>query len=198
MSKKNQKTVEQKVAEVVAENLPEVSPEQVAVAVEVTNWDRTITPKEGAVDDVKFDFERPEMKGAKCDGVRYARVTDKGCVMQVRIWEGIERHWWTVKDAMDSGVLPEEYAKFKGYFVEYDAKIARVEMMEKMGLDVPTGVALAYADGVKAKKDAIAKRNAREEKIVNDGKEAYTNKAKKSAGERFDEIERRVNERKAK
>ena len=118
--------------------------------------------------------------------------------MQVRVTEGADRHWWTVKDAIDAKVLSEDYAAWTGHFAEYDAKIARVELMEKLGLDIPNGVAMAYAEGVKAKKAAEAARAEREEKIVNGGKEAYVKAAGDKAGTRFDKIETRVKARKCK
>ena len=109
-----------------------------------------------------------------------------------------ESHWWTVKDAIDAGVLGEDYAKFTGHYVRWDAQIARVELMEMLGLDIPNGVALSYAAGVKDKKAAEAARAEREEKIVNGGKDAYCNKASANAGKRFDKIADRVKARQGK
>ena len=151
-----------------------------------------------------MDFERTDVVGAKITGVRYAKIDDNGRVMQIRAQTAystgmaVETHWWTVKDAIDAGVLGKDYAGFTGHFAEYDAKIARVELMEKLGIDVPNGVAMAYAEGVKAKKAAEAARAEREEKIVNGGREAYVKAAGDKAGSRFDKIETRVKARQGK
>ena len=145
-----------------------------------------------------MDFERTDMAGAKFTGARYAKIDDNGRVMQVRVTEGIEGHWWTVKDAIDAGVLGEDYAGFTGHFAEYGAKSARVELMEKLGLDIPNAVALAYAEGVKAKKAAEAARAEREAEIVKGGRDAYCDKASTNAGKRFDKIADRVKAREGK
>ena len=67
-----------------------------------------------------------------------------------------------------------------------------------LGLDIPNGVALSYAAGVKDKKAAEAARAEREEKIVNGGKDAYVKAAGDKAGTRFDKIETRVKARQGK
>lgn len=198
MSKKTNKKIKAntEVAETLAK--AEIVPASIQAEPAHENWDRVITPKKGAPEAEEMDFERTDMAGAKITGARYAKIDDNGRVMQVRVIEGTERHWWTVKDAIDAGVLGEDYAGFTGHFAEYDAKIARVELMEKLGLDIPNGVAMAYADGVMAKKAAEAARAEREEKIVNGGKEAYQLKASNSAGKRFDKIADRVKARQGK
>ena len=184
----------------VAETLAKAEVVPASIQAEPThgNWDRVITPKEGAAETEKMDFERTDMAGAKITGARYAKIDDNGRVMQVRVVEGNGGHWWTVKDAIDAGVLDKDYAGFTGHFAEYNAKIARVELMEKLGIDVPDGVAMAYAEGVKAKKAAEAARAEREEKIVNGGKDAYVKAAGDKAGARFDKIETRVKARQGK
>lgn len=198
MSKKTNKKIKAntEVAETLAK--AEVVPASIQAEPAHENWDRVITPTKGAPEADKMDFERTDIAGAEITGVRYAKIDDNGRVMQVRVTEGIEGHWWTVKDAIDAKVLPEDYAAWTGHFAEYDAKIARVEIMEKLGLDIPNGVALAYAEGVKDKKAADAARAEREEKIVNGGKEAYVKAAGDKAGTRFDKIETRVKARKCK
>ena len=198
MSKKTNNKIKAntEVAETLAK--AEVVPASIQAEPTHENWDRVITPKEGAPEAEKMDFERTDMAGAKITGARYAKIDDNGRVMQVRVVEGIECHWWTVKDAIDAGVLGEGYAGFTGHFAEYDAKIARVELMEKLGLDIPNGVALAYADGVKAKKAADAARAEREADIVKGGKDAYVKAAGDKAGTRFDKIETRVKARQGK
>ena len=198
MSKKTNKKIKAntKVAEILAK--AEVVPASIQAEPTRENWDRVITPKEGAAEADKMDFERTDMAGAKVTGARYAKIDDNGRVMQVRVTEGIEGHWWTVKDAIDAGVLGEGYAGFTGHFAEYDAKIARVELMEKLGLDVPNGVAMAYAEGVKDKKAADAARAKRDAEIVKGGREAYCDKASTNAGKRFDKIADRVKAREGK
>ena len=198
MSKKTNNKIKAntEVAETLAK--AEVVPASIQAEPTHENWDRVITPKEGAAEAEKMDFERTDLAGAKITGARYSKIDDHGRVMQVRVVEGIEGHWWTVKDAIDAGVLGEDYAGFTGHFAEYDAKIARVELMEKLGLDIPNGVAMAYAEGVKAKKAAEAARAEREEKIVNGGRDAYVKAAGDKAGTRFDKIETRVKARQGK
>ena len=202
MSKKTNKKTNKKIKAntEVAETLAkaEVVPASIQAEPTLENWDRVITPKEGAAEAEKMDFERTNMAGANVTGARYAKIDDNGRVMQVRVTEGIEGHWWTVKDAIDAGVLGDGYAGFTGHFAEYDAKIARVELMEKLGIDVPNGVAMAYAEGVKAKKAAEAARAKHEEKIVNGGRDAYVKAAGDKAGARFDKIETRVKARQGK
>lgn len=195
MSKKTNNKIKANTEVVEALAKAEVAPASIQAEPTHENWDRVITPKEGAAETDKMDFERADMAGAKVTGARYSKIDDHGRVMQVRVVEGIEGHWWTVKDAIDAGVLGEDYAGFTGHFVEYNAKIARVELMEKLGLDIPNGVAMAYAEGVKAKKAAEAARAEREEKIVNGGRDAYVNAAGDKAGTRFDKIEARVKAR---
>lgn len=196
MSKKTNNKIKAntEVAETLAK--AEVVPASIQAEPTHENWDRVITPKKGAAEAEKMDFERTDMAGAKITGARYAKIDDNGRVMQVRVTEGIEGHWWTVKDAIDAKVLSEDYAAWTGHFAEYDAKIARVEIMEKLGMDIPNGVALAYAQGVKDKKAAEAARAEREERIVNGGKNAYVKAAGDKAGTRFDKIEERVKARK--
>lgn len=196
MSKKTDNKIKAntEVAETLAK--AEVVPASIQAEPTHENWDRVITPKKGAAEAEKMDFERTDMAGAKITGARYAKIDDNGRVMQVRVTEGIEGHWWTVKDAIDAKVLSEDYAAWTGHFAEYDAKIARVEIMEKLGMDIPNGVALAYAQGVKDKKAAEAARAEREERIVNGGKNAYVKAAGDKAGTRFDKIEERVKARK--
>lgn len=198
MSKKTNNKIKAntEVAETLAK--AEVVPASIQAEPTHENWDRVITPKEGAPEAEKMDFERTDMAGAKITGARYAKIDDNGRVMQVRVVEGIEGHWWTVKDAIDAGVLGEGYAGFTGHFAEYDAKIARVELMEKLGLDIPNGVAMAYAEGVKAKKAADAARAEREADIVKGGKDAYVKAAGDKAGTRFDKIADRVKARQGK
>ena len=201
MSAKKDKKL--KVAEETVEKVTEqlgVAEEAVVVATEVSreDWDRVVTPTTDKDDGVKFDHDRKDMKGSKVDGVRYARINERGVVMQVRVEEGIERHWWTLKDAIDAMVLGAEYEKWTGYFTGYDGAIARVEIMEKLGLPVTDAAAMAYANGVKLRKEAEAKRAARESEIVAGGKTAFVIKAKDAAEKRFDKIEARVNEREAK
>lgn len=195
MSKKTNNKIKANTEVVEALAKAEVVPASIQAEPTHENWDRVITPKEGAAETEKMDFERTDLAGAKITGARYSKIDDHGRVMQVRVVEGIEGHWWTVKDAIDAGVLGEDYAGFTGHFVEYNAKIARVELMEKLGLDIPNGVAMAYAEGVKAKKAAEAARAEREEKIVNGGRDAYVNAAGDKAGTRFDKIEARVKAR---
>ena len=204
MSKKTNKKIKAntKVAETLAK--AEVVPASIQAEPTRENWDRVITPKEGAAEAEKMDFERTDVVGAEINGVRYAKIDDNGRVMQIRARTAystgmaVETHWWTVKDAIDAGVLGEDCAGFTGHFAEYDAKIARVELMEKLGLDIPNGVAMAYAEGVKAKKAAEAARAEREEKIVNGGRDAYVKAAEDKAGARFDKIETRVKARQGK
>lgn len=181
-----------------AEALAEKQIEAVSVHAEPTrpDWDRVITPKADAKDDVVFDFDRGNVKGCAVDGVRYAKIDDHGRVMQIRVAEATtDRHWWTVKDAIDAGILSDDFAAWTGHMAEYDAKIARVEVMEKLGMDIPNGVALAYAQGVKNKKDAIKAREEKENAIVLGGKDAYVKDASVKAGTRFDKIETRVKAR---
>lgn len=187
----------------VAETLAKAEIVPASIQAEPTqNWDRVITPKKGAPEAEKMDFERTDIVGSEITGVRYAKIDDNGRVMQVRARTAystgmaVETHWWTVKDAIDAGVLGEGYAKFTGHYVRWDAQIARVELMEMLGLDIPNGVALSYAAGVKDKKAAEAARAEREEKIVNGGKDAYCDKASTNAGKRFDKIADRVKARK--
>ena len=198
MSKKTNNKIKAntEVAETLAK--AEVVPASIQAEPTHENWDRVITPKEGAAEAEKMDFERKDLSGAKITGARYAKIDDNGRVMQVRVVEGNESHWWTVKDAIDAKVLGEEYAGFTGHFAEYDAKIARVELMEKLGLDIPNGVALAYAEGVKEKRAAEKARAEREAEIVKGGKTAYCDKASANAGKRFDKIADRVKARKGK
>ena len=198
MSKKTNNKIKAntEVAETLAK--AEVVPASIQAEPTHENWDRVITPKEGAAETDKMDFERTDVVGAKITGARYAKIDDRGRVMQVRVVEGTERHWWTVKDAIDAGVLGEDYAAWTGHFAEYDAKIARVELMEKLGLDIPNGVAMAYAEGVMAKKAAEAARAEREAKIVKGGRDVYCDKASTNAGKRFDKIADRVKAREGK
>ena len=198
MSKKTNNKIKAntEVAETLAK--AEVVPASIQAEPTHENWDRVITPKEGAEEADKMDFERTDLAGAKITGARYAKIDDNGRVMQIRVVEGTERHWWTVKDAIDAGVLGDGYAGFTGHFAEYDAKIARVEIMEKLGLDIPNGVAMAYAEGVMAKKAAEAARAEREAKIVKGGRDAYCDKASTNAGKRFDKIADRVKAREGK
>lgn len=198
MSKNTNKKIKAntEVAETLAK--AEIVPASIQAEPTRENWDRVITPKKGTPEVEKMDFERTDMAGAKITGARYAKIDDNGRVMQVRVVEGTESHWWTVKDAIDAGVLGEDYAKFTGHYVRWDAQIARVELMEMLGLDIPNGVALSYAAGVKDKKAAEAARAEREEKIVNGGKDAYCNKASTNAGKRFDKIADRVKARQGK
>ena len=198
MSKKTNNKIKAntEVAETLAK--AEVVPASIQAEPTHENWDRVITPKEGAPEAEKMDFERDDISGAEITGARYAKIDDNGRVMQVRVVEGNESHWWTVKDAIDAKVLGEEYAGFTGHFAEYDAKIARVELMEKLGLDIPNGVALAYAEGVKEKRAAEKARAEREAEIVKGGKTAYCDKASANAGKRFDKIADRVKARKGK
>lgn len=198
MSKKTNNKIKAntEVAETLAK--AEIVPASIQAEPAHENWDRVITPKEGAPEAEKMDFERTDIVGSEITGVRYAKIDDHGRVMQVRVMEGKEGHWWTVKDAIDAGVLSEDYAAWTGHFAEYDAKIARVEIMEKLGMDIPNGVAMAYADGVMAKKDAERARAEREEKIVKGGKDAYCDKASTNAGKRFDKIADRVKARQGK
>ena len=204
MSKKTNNKIKAntEVAETLAK--AEVVPASIQAEPTRENWDRVITPKEGAPEAEKMDFERTDVVGAKITGVRYAKIDDNGRVMQIRAQTAystgmaVETHWWTVKDAIDAGVLGEDYAGFTGHFAEYDAKIARVELMEKLGIDVPNGVAMAYAEGVKAKKAAEAARAEREAEIVKGGRDAYCDKASTNAGKRFDKIADRVKAREGK
>lgn len=204
MSKKTNKKIKAntEVAETLAK--AEIVPASIQAEPAHENWDRVITPKKGAPEADKMDFEREDIVGAEITGVRYAKIDDHGRVMQVRAKTAyitgmaVETHWWTVKDAIDAGVLSEDYAAWTGHFAEYDAKIARVEIMEKLGLDVPNGVAMAYAEGVMAKKAAEAARAEREAEIVKGGKDAYQLKASNSAGKRFDKIADRVKARQGK
>ena len=198
MSKKTNKKIKAntEVAETLAK--AEIVPASIQAEPTHENWDRVITPKEGAEEAEKMDFERDDISGAKITGARYAKIDDNGRVMQVRVVSGNESHWWTVKDAIDAKVLGEEYAGFTGHFAEYDAKIARVELMEKLGLDIPNGVAMAYAEGVKEKRAAEKARAEREAEIVKGGKTAYCDKASANAGKRFDKIADRVKARKGK
>ena len=198
MSKKTNKKI--KANTEVAETLSKADIVPASIQAEPTheNWDRVITPKEGAEEADKMDFERDDLAGAEITGARYAKIDDNGRVMQVRVAEGNESHWWTVKDAIDAGVLGEDHAAWTGHFTEYDAKIARVELMEKLGLDIPNGVALAYAEGVKEKRAAEKARAEREAEIVKGGKTAYCDKASANAGKRFDKIADRVKARKGK
>ena len=203
MSKKTNKKIKAntEVAETLAK--AEIVPASIQAEPTHENWDRVITPKEGAEEAEKMDFERDDISGAKITGARYAKIDDNGRVMQIRAktaYESmaVETHWWTVKDAIDAKVLGEEYAGFTGHFAEYDAKIARVELMEKLGLDIPNGVALAYAEGVKEKKAAEKARAEREAEIIKGGKTAYCDKASANAGKRFDKIADRVKARKGK
>ena len=190
----------------VAETLAkaEIVPASIQAEPARENWDRVITPKEGAPEAEKMDFERKDIVGSEITGVRYAKIDDHGRVMQVRAKTAyftgmaVETHWWTVKDAIDAGVLGEDYAAWTGHFAEYDAKIARVEIMEKLGLDIPNGVAMAYAEGVKDKKAADAARAEREAEIVTGGRDAYCDKASTNAGKRFDKIADRVKARQGK
>ena len=197
MSKKTNKKIKAntEVAETLAK--AEIVPASIQAEPTHENWDRVITPKEGAPEAEKMDFERDDISG-EITGARYAKIDDNGRVMQVRVVSGNESHWWTVKDAIDAGVLGEEYAGFTGHFAEYDAKIARVELMEKLGLDIPNGVAMAYAEGVKEKRAAEKARAEREAEIVKGGKTAYCDKASANAGKRFDKIADRVKARKGK
>ena len=198
MSKKTNKKIKAntEVAETLAK--AEIVPASIQAEPTRENWDRVITPKEGAEEAEKMDFERGDISGAKTTGARYAKIDDNGRVMQIRVVDGNERHWWTVKDAIDAGVLGEDYAAWTGHFTEYDAKIARVELMEKLGLDIPNGVAMAYAEGVKEKRAAEKARAEREAEIVKGGKTAYCDKATANAGKRFDKIADRVKARKGK
>ena len=197
MSKKTNKKIKAntEVAETLAK--AEIVPASIQAEPTHENWDRVITPKEGAPEAEKMDFERDDISG-EITGARYAKIDDNGRVMQVRVVSGNESHWWTVKDAIDANVLGEEYAGFTGHFAEYDAKIARVELMEKLGLDIPNGVALAYAEGVKEKRAAEKARAEREAEILKGGKTAYCDKASANAGKRFDKIADRVKARKGK
>ena len=204
MSKNTNKKIKAntEVAEILAK--ADVVPASIQAEPTHENWDRVITPKKGAPEAEKMDFERTDVVGSKITGVRYAKIDDNGRVMQIRAQTAyltgmaVETHWWTVKDAIDAGVLGEDYAKFTGHYVRWDAQIARVELMEKLGLDIPDGVALSYAAGVKDKKGAEAARAEREEKIVTGGRDAYCNKASANAGKRFDKIETRVKARQGK
>ena len=204
MSKKTNNKIKAntEVAETLAK--AEVVPASIQAEPTHENWDRVITPKKGAAEADKMDFERTDVVGAKINGVRYAKIDDDGRVMQIRAQTAystgmaVETHWWTVKDAIDAGVLGEDYAGFTGHYVRWDAQIARVELMEKLGLDIPNGVALSYAAGVKDKKAAEAARAEREEKIVKGGKDAYVKAAGDKAGTRFDKIETRVKARQGK
>ena len=197
MSKKTNKKIKAntEVAETLAK--AEIVPASIQAEPTHENWDRVITPKEGAPEAEKMDFERDDISG-EITGARYAKIDDNGRVMQVRVVSGNESHWWTVKDAIDAKVLGEEYAGFTGHFAEYDAKIARVELMEQLELDVPNGVAMAYAEGVKEKRAAEKARAEREAEIVKGGKTAYCDKASANAGKRFDKIADRVKARKGK
>lgn len=204
MSKNTNKKIKAntEVAETLAK--AEIVPASIQAEPTRENWDRVITPKKGAPEADKMDFERTDIVGSEITGVRYAKIDDNGRVMQVRARTAystgmaVETHWWTVKDAIDAGVLGEGYAKFTGHYVRWDAQIARVELMEMLGLDIPNGVALSYAAGVKDKKAAEAARAEREEKIVNGGRDAYCDKASTNAGKRFDKIADRVKARQGK
>lgn len=194
MSKKTNKKINAnaEVAKTLAK--AEITPASIQAEPARPDWDRVITPTKGAHEVELMDFERTDLAGADdVTGARYAKIDDNGRVMQVRIVIGGDTHWWTVKDAIDAGILKsDEWAVWTGHFAEYDAKIARVEMMEKLGLDIPNGVALAYAEGVAAKKSAEFARAEREAEIINGGKDAYQKKASDNAGKRFDKMLARV------
>jgi len=186
MSKKNNKKTA--IKEVVEETAPEVEIVSTQTEPSRDDWDRKIVPTAGTPEAEAMDFERVGITAA-VTGARYARIDERGRVMQVRI-EG--SHWWTVQDAVDAGVIPEDFDQWSGHLAEYDAKIARVEIMERCGLPVPDGVAVAYAQGVADKKLAIAKKEKKEAEIVAAGKVVYADKAKTSAEKRFDKISERV------
>lgn len=84
----------------------------------------------------------------RCDinGVRYRRLDSGRCLLQVRMeFEGL-RKWVDVRDAVAYGISPTCCAQFKKQYSESEAKIARVELMEMLGLDVAAGVLWAYAN----------------------------------------------------
>lgn len=84
----------------------------------------------------------------RCDinGVRYRRLDSGRCLLQVRMeFEGL-RKWVDVRDAVVYGISPTCCAQFKKQYSESEAKIARVELMEMLGLDVAAGVLWAYAN----------------------------------------------------
>lgn len=171
----------------------ENTPTTTAKTIEVNG--KTVTVSATAVAPA-MDWERDYKNTvAEVTGVRYARIDDSGRVLQVRFNLDELPHWVTVKDAVSSGLLPEKYDSFKGGYTEYAAKIARVELMEELGLEIPDGVAVAYAAGLEEKKKADKAREDKEDAIVKAGKDAYVKDAGAKAGKRFDKIEERVNAR---
>lgn len=94
------------------------------------------------------------------NGVRYRRLDSGGRILQVRIASGENQRWLDVREAMACGIVPESCSRFKKQYSEPEAKIARVELMETLGLDIADGICLAYAG---AKQECLARRKEKQD-----------------------------------
>ena len=79
------------------------------------------------------------------NGVRYRRLDSGRRILQVRIASGENQGWSDVREAVACGIVPGSCSQFKKQYSETEAKIARVELMEMLGLDIADGILLAHA-----------------------------------------------------
>ena len=110
------------------------------------------------------------------NGVRYRRIDSGRRILQVRIASGEHRRWVDVRDAVTCGIVPKSCSQFKKQYSEAEAKIARVELMEALGLDMADGILLAYAG---AKQECHARRQEKHDSQKRgDGQRLLTRAAK--------------------
>ena len=94
---------------------------------------------------------------------------------------------WILLSEYTRNVRPDlaEYAKPMN---KHTIKIARLEVVEKLGGVVSDEMRTAAKEAKKALADLAEKRDNRNREIVAAGKETYQRKARKAAGERFDKL----------
>ena len=94
---------------------------------------------------------------------------------------------WILLSEYTRNVRPDlaEYAKPMN---KHTIKIARLEVVEKLGGVVTDEMRTAAKEAKKALADLAEKRDNRNREIVAAGKETYQRKARKAAGERFDKL----------
>ena len=102
-------------------------------------------------------------------GVRYVRNKSGRCDLQVRVLTEDGRAWMTVRHALELGILPRTCFAYAKQYTGLQAAMARCELMESLGLEVPDGVCMAYARAKRMSVDRTgelcAKREKRRRKI---------------------------------
>ena len=76
-------------------------------------------------------------------GVRYVRNKSGRCDLQVRVLTEDGRAWMTVRHALELGILPRTCFAYAKQYTGLQAAMARCELMESLGLEVPDGVCMA-------------------------------------------------------